>query len=101
MAGIFDMQEPRGTRDIPEPVVSRARRRRGLCPLDGGSCADVTFVPGCGKGRERAQIFPCLLELEAERAAQREIALDVVDQHAELPAQGWAISERSAKSTLA
>lgn len=101
MAGVFDMQEPCGTRDIPVPVVSRSRRRRRPRPLDGGLRVDVIFAPGGGKGRERTQIFPCLFELEAERPAQREIALDIVDQHAGLPAQGWAISERSAKSTLA
>lgn len=50
MAGIFDVQEPRRTRDIPEPVVSRSRRRRRLRPLDGGLRADVTFAPGGGKG---------------------------------------------------
>ena len=41
-----------------------------------------------GKAREGFEIFRCLFQLEAKRPAQREIAFDVGDQHAGLPAQG-------------
>lgn len=101
MGGILDVKEPRRAGYVPEAAIPRARRRRPLRPFDGGLRADMALAPGRGKTREGFEIFRCPFQLEAERLAQREIAFDVGDQHAGLPAQGWAISERSAKSTLA
>ena len=41
------------------------------------------------------------MELEAEGLAKRDVALDVGGQHDGASGQGWAISDRRPKSTLA
>ena len=50
---------------------------------------------------ERGEMACGFFELEAERPAQRDIAVGVVDQHDALPGQGCAIVASSVISTLA
>lgn len=51
--------------------------------------------------RERGEVSGRLCELEAERASQFNVAINILGQHADLPGQGCAMADRSAISTLA
>jgi hypothetical protein len=101
MRGILGAQEPRGPHHVAEPAMTGARGRRHRGPGDCSLRADVVLIPVRSKARKRGEILPRTPKASAERLAQRDVTLDIVDQHAGLPAQGWAISERRSKSTLA
>ena len=51
--------------------------------------------------RERGEVSGGLFKLEAERAAQLDVAINIVDQRGDLPGQGCAVADSSAISTLA
>lgn len=62
---------------------------------------DASVAPSLGVAGEGTQVARDLMELEAERLAERDVALGVGGQHDTAPGQGCAISDSRPKSTLA
>ena len=96
MLAILRAEEACKERDLLKPPLVTARGRRDGCrPGDRGLAANMG-VPG-----ERGEVSGGLFKLEAERAAQLDVAINIVDQRGDLPGQGCAVADSSAISTLA
>lgn len=102
MRAIFRMQKACKVRDLPKPPLVTARGRRdGRHPGDRGLATNMGITPVDRVARKRGEVSGRLCELEAERAAQLDVAINIIDQHGDLPGQGCAMADSSAISTLA
>ena len=102
MLAILRVEEAGKERDLLKPPLVTARGRRdGRRPGDRGLAANVSISPVDRITRERGEVSGRLCELEAERAAQLDVAINIIDQHGDLPGQGCATAASSAISTLA
>jgi hypothetical protein len=102
MLAILRVDEACKERDLLKPPLVTARGRRdGRRPGDRGLAANMGIAPVDRIARERGEVSGRLCELEAERAAQLDVAINIIDQHGDLPGQGRAMADSSAISTLA
>lgn len=88
MCSVFCVQKGCQTDDIRDAAIPSVWRRRTFCP--GHRCCrpDVSLTSGFDELAERSQVLGRLLELEAKRPSQCDVAIDFLDQHAASPAQG-------------